>query len=104
MASGTRVKAKYSGIGRMIRSPWMQAEMRRRAEKVKALAEATAPVETGQYKGSFAVSSGARGGFRKDRAYGRVTNDAPHAFLVEFGSSKVRAHHTLRRSLRAAGD
>jgi hypothetical protein len=103
-ASGTRFKASYSGIGKMIRSPGMGAEMRRRAEKVKPLAEATAPVDSGEYKSSFKVTSGARGGVRKDRAYGRVTNSAPHAFYVEHGTSKTPAHHTLRRALSAAGD
>lgn len=100
----SRFRPSYAGIGRMIRSPQMQAEMRRRAEKVARRAQAFAPVETGEYKSSFEVSSGARGGFRRDRAYGRVTNTAPHAVFVEFGSSTVHAHHTLRRALRAAGD
>ena len=103
-ASGTRFRASYSGIGKMIRSPQMQAEMRRRAEKVKAAAEVAAPVESGDYKSSFQVTSGARGGVRKDRAYGRVTNTSPHAFYVEYGTSKNPAHHTLRQALRAAGD
>jgi HK97 gp10 family phage protein len=103
-ASGTRFRASYSGIGRMIRSPQMQAEMRRRAEKVKAAAEAAAPVDTGEYKSSFRVTSGARGGVKKDRAYGRVANASPHAFYVEYGTSKTRAHHTLRGALAAAGD
>lgn len=103
-ASGTRFRASYGGIGKMIRSPQMQAEMRRRAEKVKAAAEAASPIESGEYKGSFRVTSGARGGLKKDRAYGRVTNTSSHAFYVEYGNSKVSAHHTLRRALRAAGD
>lgn len=103
-ASGTHFRASYSGIGKMIRSPQMQAEMRRRAERIKAAAVITAPVDTGQYEHSFRVTSGARGGLKKDRAYGRVTNHAPHAFYVEFGTSKTPAHHTLRRALRAARD
>lgn len=103
-SSGTRFRASYSGIGKMIRSPQMRAEMRRRAEKVKVVAEATAPVDSGEYKSSFRVTSGARGGIRKDRAYGRVTNTAPHAFYVEYGTSKTPAHHTLRHALSAAGD
>jgi hypothetical protein len=103
-ASGTRFRASFSGIGKMIRSPGMQAEMRRRAEKVKAVAEATAPAESGEYKGSFRVTSGARGGWKEDRAYGRVTNTSEHAFYVEFGTSKTPKHETLRRALRAAGD
>lgn len=105
MASrGTTFRASYAGIGEMLRSPEMQAEMRRRAAKVKAAAEAAAPVETGDYKGSFHLSSGARGGIRRDRAYGRVTNTAGHAIYVEYGTSAQPAHHTLRNALRAAGD
>jgi hypothetical protein len=99
-----RFRASYRGIGKMLRSPEMQAEMRRRADKVARRAEAFAPVDSGQYKSSFTVSSGARGGLRRDRAYGRVTNTAPHAVFVEFGSSTVHAHQTLRRAMRAAGD
>ena len=101
---GTTFRASYKGIGKMIRSPEMQAEMRRRAEKVAAAAEAAAPVESGDYKGSFKVTSGARGGSRKNRAFGRVTNTSSHAVYVEYGTSKVRARHTLRDALRAAGD
>lgn len=102
--SGARFRANYRGIGAMLRSQEMQAEMRRRAEKVKAMAEAIAPVETGQYKASFRVTSGARGGVNRDRAFGRVSNSVPHAFYVEYGTSTQPAHHILRRALRAAGD
>lgn len=98
-----RFRASYRGIGKMIRSPEMQHEMRRRANRVKAQAEATAPVYTGDYKSSFSVESGPRGGWYKDRAYGRVVNSDQAAFYVEFGTSRTRAHHTLRRALTAAG-
>ncbi|OLT13005.1 hypothetical protein BJF79_03640 [Actinomadura sp. CNU-125] len=101
---GTRFRASYKGIGQMIRSPEMQAEMRRRAEKVAATAEATAPVDSGDYKGSFQVTSGPRGGVRKNRAYGRVTNTSNHAVYVEYGTSRTPARSTLRDALRAAGD
>ncbi|MBG6089903.1 hypothetical protein IW256_004016 [Actinomadura viridis] len=68
------------------------------------MAEATAPVESGEYKNSFTVSSGARGGVRRDRAYGRVNNTAGHAVFVEYGTSTTPARHILRNALRAAGD
>lgn len=100
----TRVRLSYSGIGKMIRSPEMEREMRRRADKVAARARATAPVDSGEYKASFVVTSGRRGGSKKDRAFGRVTNTAPHAIHVETGTSRTPAHHTLRRALAAAGD
>lgn len=102
-------RASYHGVGEMLRSPWMQAEMRRRAEKVKAAAEAIAPVgdpaydrHAGRYKASFVVESGSRGGFKRDRAYGKVTNSAPYAIWVEKGNSRTPAHHVLRRALKAA--
>jgi hypothetical protein len=88
----------------MLRSPEMAAEMRRRAEKVAVRARALAPVDSGQYKNSFVVSSGRRGGMKRDRAFGRVTNTAPYAMHVETGTSRTPAHHTLRRSMQAAGD
>jgi hypothetical protein len=84
----------------------MQAEMRRRAELVKARAEASAPVDRtgphpGRYKQSFRVTSGVREG-KTRRAFGRVTNDAPEAILVEYGSRNNPRHRTLGKALDAA--
>jgi Bacteriophage HK97-gp10, putative tail-component len=112
MAKGVAVAAKfqasYTGIGEMIRSPGMEQAMRAHAEKIKTKAEATAPVgdpstdpHAGRYRDSFKVESGRDGGVKKDRAYGRVLNDAPEAFYVEYGSSKVAAHHTLLNAAQA---
>ena len=102
-------KASFSGIREMINAPFMVAEMRRRAERVAARAEATAPVgdpatdpHPGRYKASFRVESGRHGGYRHDRAYGRAVNDAPENFIVEFGTSRQAAHHTLRNALHEA--
>jgi Bacteriophage HK97-gp10, putative tail-component len=97
----------YKGGGEMLRTPEMQAEMRRRAEKVAAAAEAAAPVypgpRGGQYKKSFSVSSGVRERGSR-RAFGRVTNDAPEAFYVEYGNRNTPRHRTLGRALDAAKD
>jgi hypothetical protein len=103
-----RVNISYKGLGELLRSDMMQAEMRARAEKVKALAEQTAPVDEtgphpGRYRDSFRVTSGVRLG-RNRRAYGRVENDSPEAFWVEYGSVHNEAHHTLARALDAARD
>lgn len=81
----------------------MKAEMVRRAEKVKAAAEADAPVYTGRYKDSFKIESGIRDEPTR-RAYARVENDSPEAVYVEFGTKNNEAHHTLQRALEAAGD
>lgn len=106
-----RFNASYAGIGQMLRAKFMQEDMHRRAEKVAALAEATAPVGSavegdehpGRYKASFHVESGIR--VRKTtRAYGRVTNDAPEALAVEYGLGKTPKYRTLGSALQAAGD
>jgi hypothetical protein len=101
-------EASYTGIGEMLVAPFMVAEMRRRAEKVKAAAEAAAPVDEGgthpgRYKASFHVDSGVREG-KTRRAYGEVTNDSPEAFYVEYGTKKTPRHRTLGTALDAAKD
>jgi hypothetical protein len=112
-----KYKASYTGIGEMLCAPWMEADMKRRAENVKTYAEATAPVgrdrrptKNGKpkpiYKDSFKVSSGIKTSKKgTKRAYGRVTNDSPQAIMVEYGNENTPRHATLRKALEAvAGD
>lgn len=107
MARAVTFKASYSGIGEMLRSPEMQAAMRQFGEKVKARAEANAPVgdpsedpHAGRYKASFYVTTGVQ--HRKtSRAYAEVGNTAPEALTVEYGTSDTDAHHTLLDALAA---
>lgn len=93
----------HAGIRRMLGTPAMVAAMRHRVERMKAYAEAIAPVDTGEYKASFRTASGVRNGI----AYGRLSNVAPHAIYVEFphraaGSDRVIAgQHILGRSIDA---
>jgi len=101
-------RASFEGIGTMLCSPEMQAEMRRRAEKVKAAAEAMAPFDPGSkdgthYKDSFTVESGVREG-KTRRAYGRVTNDDPAAFYIEWGTKDTPRFRVLGRALDHARD
>lgn len=103
-------KGSYKGIGEMLRSDFMVEVMRVQAERVKAVAEAIAPVGSeadgdkhpGLYKSSFRVESGVREG-KKPRAVGRVVNDAPYAFHVEFGSKDTPKHRTLGKALGIVG-
>jgi hypothetical protein len=87
----SRYSHDYEAFERLVlNAPFMEVEMRRRAELVKAHAEAHAPYDAddsdGQhYRDAFEVSSGRHGGAKKDRAYGRVTNDDPAAVFVEYG-------------------
>lgn len=110
MAASSKFTASYAGIGEMLRSEEMQAEMRRRAEKVAQHAEANAPTgspdddpHAGRYKSSFQVSSGVQRR-KTSRAYGEVINVAPEAVIVEYGTSQQEAHHTLGHALDAARD
>lgn len=89
-----RYEASYEGIGDMLTAPFMQAEMRRRAEVGKAWAEARAnreAIDSGKYADSFEVDSGIQtsaNGTR--RAFGELRNTDPKSFVVEFGSGPDR--------------
>lgn len=103
-----RFKMKRKGIGEMLRMPSMEAEMRRRAEVIKGVAQAISPVEDrgphpGNYKSSWEVDSTSRGGRRRDRATATVRNTAYYARWVEYGTEKVPAHHVLLRAAQTGG-
>ena len=103
-----RFDADYSGIGDMLCSPEMQADMKARAERVKARAEATAPYDANSkdgthYRDAFSVESGVTTG-KTRRAYGSVTNDDAAAFQIEHGTKNTPKHRTLGRALDAAKD
>lgn len=108
----SKYRQSYRGIGQMLIMPEIQLEMLVRAHAVADFAEATAPVDTGsghpgRYKASFEVSGGIRRGARATdrhrRAYGRVTNTAPEALFVEYGTIHNPKHRTLGRALLEAG-
>lgn len=105
----SRFNASYRGIGELLRSTGIEAEMLRRAEKIKARFEETAPVdETGPHPGrlrdSAVVTSDRLGGVHHDRAVAHVVVEAPEAFYAEFGNTNVSRHRTLGRALDAARD
>jgi hypothetical protein len=98
------------GLGEYLRSSEMEAEMRIRAERVKAEAERTAPYDPNStdgthYRDSFHVESTTHGGYHHDRAAAYVINDDNAAVFVEFLDQKNGPpHRTLGRALHAAGD
>jgi hypothetical protein len=107
-----RFRPNRRGVGLLLRSPMVEAEMRRRAVLVKATAIALAPTGTppgdrhpGLYRRSFRVTSTRAGGRRRDRAVAYVTNVAPYARWVEYGNGTpdAPAHHTLLRAAHSAG-
>ncbi len=100
----------HAGIRAMAASPAMVECLRNLvATRMKPYAEAIAPVDTGQYAhetiqpGGFHVTAGVRDG----KAYGRLTNKAPHARLVEWphrvhnSDRVIPGQHILGRSLDA---
>jgi hypothetical protein len=98
--SGFRLN--YAGLGGVLRSAEMVAEMARRAELVKAQAEATAPYRASDpdphYQDEFSVEVTDHGGVHGDRAEASVVNSSEHAYLVEF----LNGDRTLGRALDAA--
>lgn len=105
-----KFKMSKKGVGELLRSPMVEAEMLRRAEVIKDAAVALSPVgesardpHPGHYKGSWETSSTTRGGRRKDRATGTVRNTAYYARFVEYGTERVHAHHVLLRAALAGG-
>lgn len=92
----------------VLAAPFMVAEMLRRAEKVLARAELTAPYyeddsDGEHYRDDFEVTAGVRTS-KTRRAYGRVSNHNSAALFVEYGSENNPRHRTLGNALDAAGD
>jgi len=104
-----KFKMSKKGVGQLLKSRMIQADMLARAERIEAAAVGLSPAggasdpHPGHYKGSFIVTTTARGGRRRDRATATVTNTAYYARWVEYGTEKVPAHHVLLRAAAAGG-
>ncbi|HEU5026589.1 MAG TPA: hypothetical protein VFV01_16860 [Spirillospora sp.] len=104
----------HSGIGELLCSDMVRRELRRRADRVKEVAEATSPEgpprspEDGpHYRDMWEVEDGVREEPSR-RAYARVRNSSDHAAAVEFGNGRgdspqtIQAHYVLTRAVDAA--
>ncbi|MGV9888389.1 HK97 gp10 family phage protein [Streptomyces sp. NPDC003395] len=106
---GAKFKMRRAGVGELLRSDMIQAEMVRRAEVIKDVAVALSPVggagdpHPGHYRESWTVTSQKRGGRRRNRATATVRNAAYYARWVEYGTERVPAHHVLLRAAQAGG-
>jgi hypothetical protein len=104
-----RFKMKRKGVGQLLKSEMIRADLVRRAEDIRASAVALSPVGSsgdphpGQYKGAWEVASTRRGGRRRDRAVAYVRNPTYYARWVEYGTERVPAHHVLLRAAAAGG-
>lgn len=90
----------------MLRAPFMEEAMRRRAELIRIRATAIAPVGSrsdgdrtpGSYKASFHIRSHSHGGATKDRAEAILYNNDPAAVWVEFGHRGREPYGVLKRA------
>lgn len=104
-----RFKMNRKGVGELLRSEMIRADLVRRAQEIESVAVALSPVggpgdpHSGEYKSSWAVTSTKRGGRRRDRAVAYVRNGAYYARWVEYGTERVPAHHVLLRAAQAGG-
>lgn len=105
-----RFKMNRKGVGQLLRSEMIRADLVRRAENIKVTAVALSPVGEAddedriRYKASWEVDSTRRGGRRRDRAVAYVRNPTYYARWVEYGTERVPAHHVLLRAAAAGGD
>lgn len=104
-----RFKMDRRGVGQLLRSRELEAEMLRRAELIRQVAEGISPVggmgdpHPGQYKSSWKTSSTDRGGRRRDRATATVSNSSYYARWVEYGTERYPGQHVLLRAAVAGG-
>lgn len=104
-----RFKVNRKGIGQLLRSEMIRADLVRRAQQIESTAVALSPVggagdpHPGQYKSSWTVTSTTRGGRRRDRAVAYVRNGSYYARWVEYGTERVPAHHVLLRAAQTGG-
>ncbi len=100
-----RFRANQAGIEAMAATPAMERAMGVFAEKVRIVAETDPPIDTGQYGYDVNTPPGEEGGFEvttgveNGRAYGRVTNNTPHAAYLEFGTRDMDAQRPLGKAL-----
>jgi hypothetical protein len=105
-----RFKMKRKGVGQLLKSEMIRADLVRRAEHIKTSAVALSPVgeandeDRTRYKDAWEVDSTRRGGRRRDRAVAYVRNPTYYARWVEYGTERVPAHHILLRAAAAGGD
>ena len=78
-------------LGALMASDLVQDGLTEVAETGRAIAEATAPVETGHYRSRFRVEHTAGGV--------QIVNDDEAALAIEFGTSDTPAHLTVSRMI-----
>ncbi|MGW2514695.1 hypothetical protein ACWC0A_36025 [Streptomyces scopuliridis] len=109
MAYRSKYTGRYSGMGKMLSMPWLQAPCLAAAEEIKTVAQSIAPVgdpaedrHPGLYKASFTVVPHTKNvpfrGKPRLRTGARLLNTAPHAAIVEFGNGRTPRYAVLSRA------
>lgn len=113
MAYRSRYTGRYSGIGKMLTRPWLQAPCLVAAGKIMAEAQTVSPTgdpeedrHPGMYRASFEVLPIYKNvpfrGKPRQRGSARVINRAPHAWRVEHGDGRVPRYAPLQKAIDAA--
>jgi len=102
-------KPNHAGLGELLNSDGVEAEMVRRAAAVMAAAEASAPFDPASkggthYRDAFRVEHRKHGGIHNDRAEASVVNDDDAAVYIEYGTGSTPKHRTLGHAIDAARD
>lgn len=79
-----RVEVNGRGMGELLNSADVRADLTRRAERVLAAAKASAPVETGAYRDGLHVEQATT-----DRAVVRIAGSTDHDFYVEAATGNL---------------
>ena len=87
-----RVRLNSPGMASLLKDAGIRADLTARANRVAAAARASAPVDTGEYRGSIFVAQDTT-----DRVAVRVASSARHGALIESRTGN------LARALDAAG-
>lgn len=91
MASGIRVTLNHGGMGALLKSSGVRAELTRRMGGALSAAKASAPVATGAYRDGLHIEQATT-----DRAVVRIVGSTDHDLVVEANTGN------LARSLDSA--
>lgn len=94
------IEVDEAALAELLTTPGVKRDMRARGRRVVQAAQATAPVDTGEYRDSIHLEDGNGDGEVL------VVASAGHSIYVEHGTRQPGhpAHHTLTNALDAAGD
>ncbi|MFJ3665069.1 HK97 gp10 family phage protein [Streptomyces sp. NPDC090106] len=86
-----------SAIVALVHEDFVQADLHERADRVVAVAQGNAPVESGRYRDSIHAEDGPDGSVL-------IVSDVEYAAVIELGTRDADhpAHHTIANALDAA--